>query len=140
LNDVGQVAGYISLFTNQYSYTLATYRAGAYNTGPAGLSPDAINNAGQIVGAEVLAYQGFLYSNGSLTTIGPLPYAINNSGVAVGTTLEVNRRAFMYQNGQLTYLAPPGAVSAEAFAVNDSGLIAGTFSNRSTNLEQLFVY
>lgn len=141
LNNAGEVAGYLSI-QGPYDYLLATYQAGTVtNTGFGGLAPIALNDKGQIVGAEVTAYQGFFYNNGALTTVGPLPYAVNNNGAAVGGTLANNRQPFIYQNGQLTYLAPPNAVSAEAYVINDAGMVAGLFSARPNFSEgQIFIY
>jgi uncharacterized membrane protein len=141
LNNAGEVAGYVN-YQNQFNYLLTTVQNGALNiTGAGGLSPDAINDMGQIIGAAVFTQGGFFYSGGNVSTLGPLPYSLNNAGIAVGTTLDTNRRAFMYQNGEITYLTPPGAVSAQAYAINDSGVIAGTFSTRPlTTLAQLFIY
>jgi hypothetical protein len=123
LNDLGQVAGYVTYngISNVY---LATYSQGALNvTSPSGLVPAAINSNGQIAGELVLTYSTFLYSNGVVTQVGPLPGGLVTApeGLSAnGTVLAesfVNgnvTNGFLYNNGQITPIVPPaGFVSAQ---------------------------
>ena len=120
INDSGQVVGQ----TNDSADAL---RGFVYSNGvmqplvnsPG--NPQGINNAGQIVG---FGSGSFLYQNGQTTNLGGYAaYAINNSGQIVG---DVGNLAFLYQNGQLQALAlPTGAYSAEAYGLNENGLVVG---------------
>jgi len=96
--------------------------------------PSAINASGQIAGA---AYNGttdtaFVYSNGTVSWIGPPPSSgaigtsadgMNNSGQVVGCTAPppAQPEAFTLANGALTDLGPGCAT-----AVNASGQITGS--------------
>lgn len=108
--------------------------------------PEAINNAGQIVGrlAErpqqpgVLAqYRPFLYSNGVFRVLSDLgstgeqfstASGINNSGDVVGTFATDGfgqTRAFLDRNGQFRDLGTFGEARSFALDINDSGQIVG---------------
>ncbi|MGH8046593.1 MAG: hypothetical protein ACREKL_05065 [Chthoniobacterales bacterium] len=106
-----------------------------------------INDNDQVVGTSNIAsgsgtFHAFLYQSGSAADIGSLvvgnnatAYAINNSSVIVGTSNltpgGVTYHAFIYQGGQITDLnslipANTGWVLETAYAINASGLIAGS--------------
>jgi len=97
-----------------------------------------INDAGSVVGNAFP--RAFIRSPaGVVTLIGPaagattIATAINASGVVVGYTEGLNRRAFSYLNGALTDLgALPGGTNSYAFGVNAAGVVVGQ-SNESTN-------
>jgi len=52
------------------------------------------------------------------------PVAINNRGEIVGAS---NRHAFLYRDGQMLDLNPPGAARSAATAINDTGQIVGVY-------------
>ena len=53
------------------------------------------------------------------------PYALNNSGVVVGTFLSSPIRAFSYSNGIFTDLGTLGGTRSVAYGINDGGTIVG---------------
>jgi hypothetical protein len=71
LNDFGQVTGYVD-YDSGFNCDLSIYSHGNLTvmTNLSGLSPFAINDAGQISGDWVSKYLMFFYSNGALTQIG----------------------------------------------------------------------
>ena len=89
----------------------------------------SINNVGQIVGS----YSGgtFLYQNGTYTPLNlPFPIgsklAINDVGQTAGTSRDL--RAFLYANGQVTFLPPYNSISSPysfAYGINNAGAIVG---------------
>jgi hypothetical protein len=95
-----------------------------------------INNVGQIVGF----YSGgaFLYANGTYTNLnipasinafgGFSKLAINDVGQIVGSTRD--SRAFVYANGQVTFLPPytPISPGSTAQGINNAGAIVGLTS------------
>jgi probable HAF family extracellular repeat protein len=97
----------------------------------------AVNNNGDIVGyseSDGIA-SGFLYTNGSFQTISPCPHGgvepmgTNDQGVIVGTC---NDGAFMYQNGNVTYLAYPKATATFLTGINNEGVIMGGWQRGSS--------
>ena len=93
---------------------------------------NAVNSNLQIVGDKLgeSGHVGFLYDNGIVTDIGPLPgtvivevHAINESGTVVG--LSGGNKAFFWQDGVITQIQPSIGPSAEAHDINDSGQIVG---------------
>jgi probable HAF family extracellular repeat protein len=140
LSESGVVAGYTAAAADH----LAIYSAGAV-TDLGGLPalpgfpptqqvyPSAINASGEIAGT---AYNGttdtgFVYSNGTVSWIGPPPGSsalgtsangMNDSGQVVGCTAPppAQPEAFTFANGALTDLGP-GCASA----INASGQITG---------------
>jgi probable HAF family extracellular repeat protein len=116
----------------------------------------AINESGQVAGASYLAERveynvgcsprhrpcfvhpehPFLWSGGKLTDLGTLGSglfaegtAINNLGEVAGFSSLKNgeRHAFVFHNGKMADLGPTGQES-RAFAINDSGVVAGSES------------
>ncbi|MGB7076596.1 MAG: hypothetical protein WBD53_05355 [Xanthobacteraceae bacterium] len=112
--------------------------------------------------------QGFLYAGGSYSNLevpsatGTIPFAINDSGEVVGMyyvgtlpsdTLNMPSQAtdyvfesgpwqgFLYNNGVYTTLNDPssGAVSTEAFAINNSGEVVGIYTD-ANGANHGFVY
>jgi probable HAF family extracellular repeat protein len=73
-----------------------------------------INNAGQIIGFGANGagnFDGFVYGNGMLTTLGSslIPIAINESGQITGTSeASASNIGFLYSNGRLTTLGTLG--------------------------------
>ena len=103
--------------------------------GGAGATATAINGLGQVVGtAETStgAFDGFLWSNGTLTDLGSSfsPTAINDSGVIVGGPLIYS--AGTLQN--LNNLIPAGSPYQirDATGINDNGQIAANATDTAT--------
>jgi probable HAF family extracellular repeat protein len=69
---------------------------------------------------------GFLYSNGSYTSIQPA-YGINNSGQVVGTSNNDPNLSFIYNKGTYTTLSVPGSTYTAAAGINDPGQVVGTY-------------
>jgi probable HAF family extracellular repeat protein len=115
-----------------------------------------INESGQVAGTSYLAERveynvgcpikrrpcfvhpehPFLWSEGKITDLGTLGgglfaegTAINNLGEVAGFSNLKNgeRHAFVFHNGKMTDLGPTGQES-RAFAINDSGVVAGSES------------
>lgn len=90
----------------------------------------AVNDAGMVAG--VVDGQVVIWTDAGLSRlpIPGVPHAINEAGVVVGTITSADplgpTRAFMWRQGVVTELHPAGARSSAAFAINESGQIAGT--------------
>ena len=92
-----------------------------------------INNRGDVVGYFAVPIggtgMGFVYSNGHLTPIGPLPGrrnrmagAINDSGTIVG----MSGVPFLYENGQMRDITLFfGGEAGQAMGINSSGQVVG---------------
>jgi Tol biopolymer transport system component/uncharacterized membrane protein len=102
-------------------------------------SPQAINDAGQIIGIydPLELFQGFLVdTDGSYQAIQfpdaseTFPAAINNLGQIVGSWREPGRDHGFLRDAAGNYLGIdiPGASSTAASGINDAGDIVGTFS------------
>jgi probable HAF family extracellular repeat protein len=144
INNRGQIVGASStgviLWENGVVRSLGTLPG--FNT----ISPEDINDAGQVVGwAQNYTNNGvangraFLYDGAAMRSLGTLggnrsqALGINNTGQIVGwswTSTNSDRRAFLYTGGtmvDLNTLLPPGSgwTLHEARAINDSGQIVG---------------
>jgi probable HAF family extracellular repeat protein len=98
-----------------------------------------INNVGQIVGFSFTTNNGaedaFLYSNGTMTDLGPLlggggdnlAYAINDSAQITGYSWPGvdGYHAFLYQGGQAQDLGTLGGGFSVGTAINNLGQVAG---------------
>jgi probable HAF family extracellular repeat protein len=118
--------------------------------------PSGINESGQVAGTSYLAQRveynvgcvprhrpcfvhpehPFLWSEGKITDLGTLGNGLFAEGTAINSLGEVagfsnlkngERHAFVSRNGKLTDLGPTGQES-RAFAINDSGVVAGSMS------------
>src|SRR5207247_2449435 len=95
----------------------------------------SVNDASQIVGYNGSPSHGFLYDDGSVTTIDypgaarTFPIGINNSGTIVGAYQTDQTHGYLYSGGTFTTLDDPlGVGSTEAIAINNNGdLIVGTY-------------
>jgi probable HAF family extracellular repeat protein len=152
LNDRGQVTGYTGIESTgdprgpfsprSYLYDLATMKLQQLTTaGAAPNEPQAINNAGQVVGTVFtqigptsVAGQPFLYSGGNLTNLGTLggrtggAQAINAQGDVVGSaeTAGGQWHAFLYSKGIMRDLGTlPGSTTSVAVSINNLGQIVG---------------
>jgi probable HAF family extracellular repeat protein len=65
----------------------------------------------------------------SLFPSGTMAEGINSSGMVVGEGLLTSSsfHAFLYANGRMVDLGPPGAYQASASAINDSGQVVGDY-------------
>ena len=129
MNNLGQVVGR----GNNPSSIEAVLHDGSsmkFLGSPSGFSMAyGINDAGQIVGQYGLN-QAFSYSGGTFTDIGPTRSTateINNAGQIIGTDQigGWDSNGFVYANGALTRLTPPGAKGSVALALNNNGQVAG---------------
>jgi probable HAF family extracellular repeat protein len=124
INDSGQIVGFtltgpirgLELSGGQATPTL---QASATSI----VTATAINNAGAVIGED--GANGYISQNGHVTTLVGLdsPRAISSTGLVVGTGAD--EKAFVYQNGQTTYIAGNGSV---AQGVNASGQVVGSYS------------
>jgi probable HAF family extracellular repeat protein len=107
-----------------------------------------INDSGQVVGAtqfpESGPYQASTFSASTSTLLGPYPsggsfaLTINNEGQAVGyngtypgsplvpLTAAMTGRPFVCDSNGFTYIATLGGTNGYAYAINDTGLVAGS--------------
>jgi probable HAF family extracellular repeat protein len=131
INNNGQVLGDCPnavLFTNGAPTVLPTLGGGTSGG-------TAISSNGQVVGTAKTstgAFDGFLWSNGTLTDLGPnfSPAAVNASGVVVGGQ-------FIYSNGtlqNLNNLIPAGSPYQieSATGINDNGQIVANATDTAT--------
>jgi probable HAF family extracellular repeat protein len=157
LNGLGQAAGVSSnpngdiatLFSNGKAISLGTLE-------PLDVAiATAINGTAEIVGYEPMSSDpnntshAWLYSNGGLKDIhsaslfpaGTRAAGINGSGVVVGQGLLTSSsfHAFVYANGKMVDIGPPGAYQASAAAINDAGQVVGNYYT-SSSAQGAFVY
>ncbi len=143
LNYLGQACGVSSspsgdiatLFSNGSAINLGTLEAGDVSIAT------AINGSTEIVGYEPFALQAgdlshaWIWINGKLTDIqsstlfpqGTRAAGVNSTGVVVGqgNLTSSSFHAFLYSNGQMVDIGPPGSYQAAAVAINDSGQVIG---------------
>ena len=147
LNSHGDVVGYSSVangITHPFLYSDGALR----DLNPSGGDSEAwgINDSGQVVGKNG---SGFLYSNGTMQSIGRLPggntsfaYAINNSGQVAGDSLTSDpaiTHAFLYSNGTVQDLGTLGGSQSNAFGINNHGDVVG-LAYGSDGVSHAFVY
>lgn len=131
-------------------YTILSWRE---NKGFHTIRPNAINDAGEVVGgfhwgAENPQFEGFSRSNsGQYTPMGKFgPTAFdtstvisnNNSGISVGYAyLDNQATATVWKNGQpitkISDVALPANISTHGIAVNEAGIIVGNTYDHSYN-------
>ena len=107
-----------------------------------GTFPGPINRGGTVVGEYISStgFHGFLRApDGTITSFNPpadsltsgttTPFALNNLGAVVGIyTHGIVGVGFLRDPlGNFTDITPPGATLTEAFSINDSGTIAGSY-------------
>ncbi len=134
INNSGQVAGTSGaravLYANGTVTNLGTLPGGTTSVGL------GINSGGQIVGYSNTsgAERGFISSGGAMTPLGSLTggpsnaYGINDSGLAVGSSVASNNRlhAVLYgPGGTPTDLGTLGGPESHAYAINNSNQVAG---------------
>ena len=98
-------------------------------------TPYGINDSGQVVGQQSGGY-AFLYSGGSIQTLGTLPgyvgssfaFGINDNGQIVGYSVNWTGyayHAFLYSGGSMQDLSTLGGIWSQATGINNSGQIVG---------------
>ena len=163
INDLGQVVGYHDESTSQggipaitpehpFSYLAGTVTDlgtldGTYDGWEdRGNAANAVNNAGQIVGASVSedGYEhAFLYENGVMSDLGAVGSLgvgwasdINESGMIVGASADATNSAWhatLWSSEGPIDLGTLGSYSSEALAINNSGQIVGALFDGSYN-------
>ncbi len=146
INDAGQIVGNYSYHSGEshgFRYEQGIYttircpRAWWMSTTPRG-----INNTGDIAGyyynPDLKGEKGFLYSNGSYTTmvvpdsVSTSMNDINDARQIVGSYFDGSQsRGFLYSEGVYTTLSFPGAISTRATGINDVGQIVGSYFDGS---------
>jgi hypothetical protein len=120
-------------FATTYDYTLLKV-PGTKFTQPLG-----INDSGAVTGEyeSGTSFLGFVYSSGTYTKLHFPPGSsgdtvgeqINDSGVVVGDGGD--SRAFIYSGGAYTEIHYPKSIITGASGINESGVVAGSYRNRS---------
>lgn len=156
LNNAGQVTGqaylpdangatYAFLYGNGITVNLGGLGGtNAMGNGYSPTDPQALNDAGQVVGASYapghVDPHAFLYGNGQMTDLGTLggtfslAYGINNAGDVIGLSATAGNQstaAFLYSQGQMRDLATLGASFSDVTAINNLGQILGTAGGRA---------
>jgi probable HAF family extracellular repeat protein len=149
VNDNGQSTGVDTNLNAYVKVNGVTSQIGpAFANGDVWVHPQAINDAGQVVGDAALPgvyfIHAFLNSGGTTTDLGTLggdmsmADAINSHGVVVGLSLTAGTQtspdgpvhAFVYQNGTMTDLTPAlGFNWSRAYGINSQGVIVGDMSS-----------
>jgi uncharacterized membrane protein len=142
INDSGQTVGYYSDTRQFHGFLNGSAGLTTFDPpGSVGTQPLGINNAGGIVGSffptiTASIVRGFLYDQGSFTTINApvaspgslgvvLATGINSAGQIVGYFN--NTQAFLDDRGTFTLINVPGTIGIQPAAINDAGQIVGTY-------------
>jgi probable HAF family extracellular repeat protein len=148
LNDFGQAAGtsdsgvaVATLFSNGKAFDLGAFVSSDVTVAT------GINKSTVVVGWERFAStatsHALIWSSGGIQDIhspalfpsGTQATAINSSGVVVGQGWLNNDsfHIFLYENGRMVDLGPPGSYQAIPAAINDAGEIIGSYYTSSTD-------
>lgn len=154
LNDLGQACGTsdsgvatATLFSDGQAFDLGGFVSSDVTVAT------GINDSTVIVGWERFAStatsHALIWSNGNIQDIhspslfpgGTEATAINDSGVVIGEGWLNNYsfHIFLYENGQMVDIGPPGSFQAAPAAINDAGEIIGSYYTSSTDNGQ-FLY
>lgn len=141
VNNAGQVLGWDAVHGSMVIYSEGSLTTLAM---PVGSGVSAIANNGAVAGWFTVGgvAHGAIFQNGTVQDLGTLSpsswsaaLAINDRGQAAGIALPplssntpMAPHAFLYSNGSMTDIHPPGAFQSQASAINNAGQVAGTFS------------
>jgi probable HAF family extracellular repeat protein len=177
INNSGEIVGpYYAIINNVPIGHGFLYRIGTFSLidlskdNAISTTPYGINSAGQIVGSYTTGgislnplrrIHGFLYDNGTWTTLDnpstadnalgvafTEAHGINDSGQVVGAYTDgmAAIHGFLYENGTWTTLDDPSAADnasgvafTQAYGINDSGQIVGYFGDSNASAKG-FVY
>lgn len=147
INDDGQIVGERN--NQAFSYAGGTFT----DIGPANSSATGINNAGQIIGNANNGsdFQGFVYSNGAVTTLTPANaagsgvFGINNNGqIAGGVNEQYLRAPAIFSTGGVSYLTgglpAGGTITGNAVAINDNGQTLIRTHEYGTGKDSSYIY
>ncbi len=136
VNAQGQVAGYVP---SGSGFVGLTFQGGVFTEldpgGPHNLTPQAINDAGTVVGIDYMLPgddRAFVWRGGQLRDVGlgrVLNASLSPSGLVAGTSPDAAGalRPFLFNGSFSTILPTPGDNPGYAAGVNDRGDIAGTY-------------
>jgi hypothetical protein len=132
INDRAEIVGNLVSGTGVYSGFLLS--KGQFTLFP-GISPEGINNRGDIAGVASGGRDGFLRSHGAFSTIrvpdsiSTRAHGINDRGQIVGDFEDApfHESGFLLSQGEFLTIHVPGSSRTEAFAINDSGQVVGKF-------------
>lgn len=144
INDSGVIVGTSETASSSSGFI---YHAGVMSAIPTTYfsSANAINNAGAVVGMQLVDAGGdqyrhaFVYAGGAMTDLGTLPYGddshglgINSAGHIVGAAANLidgapNRptTSFLYRDGVMTDIGNFGGIWSAATSINDLGHVVG---------------
>lgn len=144
INARRQIVGYVILdagaFALRRGFVLSATGPARFLTPPFGGTtlPTGINDAGDVVfnatplGAPSNETHAWCLRDGCYVPVGDLSTrsranAITPGGLVVGHTLDASglTRAFLWEDGLVTNLAPPGGCASEATAANDRRTVVG---------------
>ncbi|MGD8451926.1 MAG: PEP-CTERM sorting domain-containing protein [Phycisphaerae bacterium] len=141
LNENGQVGGYSA---GADHYSRAFFWEDGVMTDLGLFSAQAsfawdMNSSGQMAIRTVGPDSAWVWDNGSVTYISPLPggssneaYGINDAGQVAGrSATSVGQRAFLWDDGSLWSLGTLGGNYSSAHDINNAGQVAGTSANAS---------
>jgi probable HAF family extracellular repeat protein len=154
INASGQVTG-MSYLSSGSTYHAFRYTPGSGMTDAGSLGDWSIgfgiNDSGTVVGAagaDYFFYHAFSSSEGTVTDLGTLggwasdAFAVNNAGVAVGSSLlasNARAHATMYLNGAAIDLGSLGDDSI-AFGINNRSETVGRYDLTNSSLTHGFLY
>jgi probable HAF family extracellular repeat protein len=146
---LGLLLGGAGVATGQPSYAYTTIDV---PSSPPFTQASGVNDLGQVVGnfnPQGLSFnnpQGFLLSNGSLSTLqmspyGTFPSGINDSGDIVGyygilISIRPPRdttAGFLVSGGNVTEFSVPGSTATAAYGINNLGQIVGSYASDRTH-------
>ena len=153
INDSGTIVGYS---TNGYVHSFVRTSTGRYTSfDPSGATTSAatgINDGGDVVGSYAIGSTGHGYimdSHGHASIVDLAggagltePFGVSNDGRIAGYELVGGRRyrGFVRDaHGTFSFVDDPAGVSTQAYGVNTSGQVSGTYRD-SANLSHGFVF